>query len=124
HNPIARTVMDAAAAVIGAPYVGNRMLSGVIGMQTPYLNFELQSLQAARGGLVGNARGFQSDLLNMGKSGFVPGNGLGGLASQFGLNPKDVFNQVLNQYGVPVTGADSPGRVAASVRQAYLAPGI
>ena len=133
RSPVARTIEEGIMTGVASSYVTNRMLSGVIGLQRPWINFDLAAHSLARGaGAFGQrpqlagirANAIERTLLNMGASGLVAGNGLSSYSARFGLNPKDSINQVLSQYGVPVRSEGSAARIAASVRMGYLSSGV
>ena len=125
HNPLARTAMDVAATVVAAPYVGNRMFSGIVGMQAPWLNYDIAAQGLARGA----GGGFHGvdvlrTMVNMNKAGMAPGAGLSSYAQMFGLDPKHTMQAITNLYGVPLRHPYDATHIAASVRMASLAGGM
>lgn len=123
NDPALRTAMDIAIATAGAPFAIGKAVSGLVGMQQPYLNFRIGGSQLARAGGF-NMNDLQSRIL---PSGFlnsaVPGLGQSDQMRALGLGPSDVLRN-LNSYGVAPRSASEAVNIASTIRSAYIAPGI
>lgn len=120
-DPVVRGVMDTAIAVAAAPYVTNRLYSGVVGMGKPYIDYRKQlALQARAGGFSANAA--QALELKSGPTSFIPGNALTPELLAFGMSQQDVARNYGN-YGVSQSTARGRLNAAEAIRMGYLMPG-
>jgi hypothetical protein len=114
---MANPLVAAGLATISAPWWGNRMLAGVLGLGEPYRNTMMDVNRIGRGGGFSGA-GLMGEFANLGASGLIPTQGLTARARALGIGPEDVTS-ILGNFGVAPTSVGQGAGILENVRRQF-----